>query len=85
VPLDTTDALSSAEECRYNRRRPHSTIDYKGFAKAMETFFERTELSGTAATINGRLEKEQHFVPETLAQVRRWCHPYLTPVPALPT
>jgi hypothetical protein len=51
----------------------------------MEAFFERTELSGAAATINGRLEKEQHFVPETLAQVRRWCHPYLPPVLALPT
>lgn len=45
-------------ERRYNRNRPHSTIDYKVPAKAMDAFFERTRAAVENVVIpNGCVEK----------------------------
>lgn len=54
---EARNAVIDYIERRYNRNRPHSTIDYKIPAKAMEAFFKRTEPSTTAAPINAHLEE----------------------------
>ena len=40
---DARNAVIDYIERRYNRNRPHSTIDYKVPAQVMDAFFERTK------------------------------------------
>jgi transposase InsO family protein len=47
---EARNAVIDFIERRYNRNRPHSTIDYKVPAEVMDAFFERTKPVETDAS-----------------------------------
>ena len=54
---EARNAVIDYIERRYNRNRPHSTIDYKVPAEVMDAFFERTKSAGIAVDQRESAEK----------------------------
>ena len=54
---EARNAVIDYIERRYNRNRPHSTIDYKVPAEVMDAFFERTKPAGIAVDQRESAEK----------------------------